>query len=243
MTIPVYILTLPDAADRRQPLVAALDELGIEFTLWPAIDGRQGLPAEYEPLIDRDGARKKQRREMGNGEFACALSHHFIYRDIVEKGYPLALVLEDDARITADLRDFLAQLDRDDFDLVLIDHQKARVVVDEPLHFQSGQFAYRVIVQPYLASAYIVSRLGAIAMVNNSLPITAPADWPFDVSDLRTYAIDPRMVRQQGDSLPSNLSHERPKQPLERVRPPAKRLLTSNYWRRKFRRLRSRKIS
>lgn len=128
MTIPVYILTLADAAERRQPLVDALAEMRIPFTLWPAIDGRQGLPAEYEPLIDRAAARKKQCREMGNGEFACALSHHFIYRDIVAQQAPIALVLEDDARIGAELRDFLDHLHRDDFDLLLLDHAKTRVV-------------------------------------------------------------------------------------------------------------------
>lgn len=244
MKLPVYILTLADAAERRQPLVDALNALGIAFTLWHGVDGRQGLPADYADMIDRAAARKKLRREMGDGEFACALSHHFIYRDIVEKGHPLALVLEDDARITPDLRNFLAQLDRDDFDLVLLDHQKARIIENGPLQFTSGQIAYRIIVQPYLTSAYIVSRQGALALAKNSLPISAPADWPYDISDLRTYAIDPRMVRQQGGSLPSYLNHERPNQPLRRVRPPAARFLTTAYWRKKFRKLqKSRKIS
>ncbi|WP_322891618.1 MULTISPECIES: glycosyltransferase family 25 protein [unclassified Yoonia] len=241
--LPVYILTLADAAERRQPLVDALDEMGIPFTLWHGVEGRRGLPADYAHMIDRAAARKKLRREMGDGEFACALSHHLIYRDIVEKSHPLALVLEDDARITPDLRNFLAQLDRDDFDLVLLDHQNARIIENERLQFPSGQIAYRVIVQPYLTSAYIVTRQGAVALVEGSLPITAPADWPFDISHLRTYAIDPRMVRQQGGSLPSYLNHERPNQPLRRVRPPAARFLTAAYWRKKFRKLRSRRIS
>lgn len=244
--LPVYILTLADAAERRQPLVDALDEMGIPFTLWPAIDGRRGLPAEYEPLIDRAAARQKQRRKMGNGEFACALSHHFIYRDIVEKSHPLALVLEDDARVDAELRDFLDHLGRDDFDLLLLDHDRARVLPSDKKQFSDGRVAFRAVVKPYLTSGYLVTRQGAKALVERSLPITAPADWPFDISDLRTYAIDPRIVRQQGGSLPSYLSHERPGpgHQLERVRPPASRFLTAAYWRKKFRKLqKSRKIS
>jgi glycosyl transferase family 25 len=243
MAIPVYILTLADATERRQPLVDQLNSLGLPFTLWLGVDGRQGLPEQHEHLIDRVAARRKQRRDMGDGEFACALSHHFIYRDIIEKKFKCALVLEDDARIDTALPAFLQQVENQNIELLLLDHRKALVLPHQKLTFEGGQVAYRVLDQPYLASGYIVTRQGAIAIVENSLPISAPADWPFDVSDLRTYAIDPPIVRQQGASIPSYLSHERPEQPLLRVRPALSRYFTKSYWRRKYLKQNSKRIS
>lgn len=99
-----------------------------------------------------------------------------------------------------------------------------------------------MVVQPYLTSGYLITGKGAKALLEHSLPITAPADWPFDVSDLRTYAMYPRVVSQQGGSLPSYLSQERPDKPAERIRPPAARFFTATYWRKKLRKLQSRKI-
>lgn len=217
--------------------------MGISFKLWHGIDGRQGLPIEHEHLVDRISARHNMRREMGDGEFACALSHHFIYRDIIENDFPCALVFEDDARIDKDLSAFLQQFDQYDFDLLLLDHRKALILPQQKLQFEGGQVAYRVLDQPYLASGYIVTQQGAQAMLEKSLPISAPADWPFDVSNLRTYAMDPPITQQQGDSLPSYLSHERPDRPLARVRPPFSRYFTRSYWRKKYLKQVSRRIS
>lgn len=243
MTIPVYILTLPDAAERRQPLLDDLQDLSIAFTLWHGVDGRQGLAPDFAHLIDRWAARKNMRRDMGDGEFACALSHHFIYRDIVEKGFSCALVFEDDARIGADLRGFLEHFDHFDVDLLLLDHCGARVLPRQKLQFRGGKVAYRVLSQPYLASGYIVTREGAKALIENSLPIRAPADWPFDVSELRTYVMDPPMTRQQGAGIGSYLAHERPDQAVARGMPSLGRYLTRSYWRKKYLKQFSRRIS
>ncbi len=242
MTIPVYVLTLADAAERRQPLVDALDGLAIPFTLWHGVDGRHGLPAEHEHLIDRAAARKSQRREMGDGEFACALSHHFIYRDIVEKGIDRALVLEDDVEVGPALRTILDQAQRHDYDLLLLDHSKARILPDQSLDYADGVVAYRVFEHPYLTSSYIITQQGAAALLAKSLPISAPADWPYDISLLRTYACDPIIVRQAKIAA-SYLDTERTNLPTTRVRPPSRRFFTSLYWRRKFRKRSTRKIS
>lgn len=62
----IYILTLPDAEERRRPLCLELDRLGIQYELWQGIDGRNGLPLEFEKLIDRVNAKINMKREMGN---------------------------------------------------------------------------------------------------------------------------------------------------------------------------------
>lgn len=73
MTPPVFILSLEDASERRAPLINAFETRNVPYEIWHAIDGRNGLPPEYESMIDRPAARKNIGREMGNAEFACAL--------------------------------------------------------------------------------------------------------------------------------------------------------------------------
>ena len=105
--IPVFVLSLPDCHDRRARVSAALDGLGLPFEFVDAVDGRRGLPPEYESQIDRPLAQKKGGI-LSDAEFACALSHINIYRRIVSENIDYALVLEDDAVPQPDLARYLA---------------------------------------------------------------------------------------------------------------------------------------
>ena len=106
--IPVFVISLPDCHDRRAGISAALDGLGLPFQFADAVDGRRGLPPEYESQIDRAATRRKGRI-LTDAEFACALSHISVYRRIVSEGIDHALVLEDDVIPQPDLVRYLAE--------------------------------------------------------------------------------------------------------------------------------------
>jgi len=88
--------------DRRR-----LHGLGIPFEFLDAVDGRQGLPPDYESQIDRVATHRRGRL-LADADYACALSHIKAYRRIVAAGIPHALVLEDDALPEAALPTYLA---------------------------------------------------------------------------------------------------------------------------------------
>ena len=138
MLIPIFILTLVGDDDRRKPLVDFLEANTIPFELWNGVDGRSGLAERYEAMIDRDAARKALGRDMGNGEFACALSHHFIYREIIARDLAHALVLEDDAILGQEFLQFLEHGKKRDVDLLVLDHRRADVFRAGSLHFPSS---------------------------------------------------------------------------------------------------------
>ena len=73
---PLIILTLKDNVERRTRLLSTLESQGVPYELWFAVDGRSGLPQKYERLVDRQQIFKNLRRNMGDAEIACALSHH-----------------------------------------------------------------------------------------------------------------------------------------------------------------------
>ena len=123
----VIILSLEDAVERRAPLITGLETHDIPYEIWRAIDGRNGLPPEYETMIDRDAAREYLKRDMGNAEFACALSHHFIYLAVLERDLDMAVILEDDAIVDERFFRFLKTVQTPDCDLLLLDHMRALV--------------------------------------------------------------------------------------------------------------------
>ena len=244
----VIILSLEDAVARRAPLINAFQAHGVPYEIWHAIDGRKGLPPEHESLIDRPAARHNLGRDMGNAEFACALSHHFIYRDILKRGLEMAVILEDDAIVDGEFFTFLNMVQKPACDLLLLHHHNALVRRTGRLRLENGNVAYRCISTPTMANGYIITQEGAQKLANRSLPIAAPADWPIDIAKMLTYAVEPRLVDHPPmESAPSDIRHERHQlgqlvaQP--RQRPSSKRFLRLSYWHNAFQKRLGKRVS
>ena len=190
----VFVLSLADAVARRAPLIAQLQEYGINYTLWPAVDGRNGLSAADEARIDRIKAHEFLGRPMSDAEFGCALSHHDMYQDVVTQAYEHAVILEDDAILQTNFAAMITDFQLKNYDLLLLDHWRAHVDRWRNKHIGAGAVAHRALNAPLLTTGYIISQIGAQKMIAQSAPIAATADWPCDITAMRTYAADPRLV-------------------------------------------------
>lgn len=81
----VYCINLEKRRDRRATVSGEFERAGIEnVELWPATDGRLVAPSKIK---------------VSKPEYGCADSHIRIWRDVVENGYEVALVFEDDVKI------------------------------------------------------------------------------------------------------------------------------------------------
>lgn len=182
--IPVFVISLVDSKDRRQTLTSYMKDLDIPFEFVDAIDGRYGLAPKHEKEIDRKNANFG--RGLSDAEFACALSHVKIYQRIVNEGIDYALVLEDDAIPTPDLKLYLAGGWYKGFDLTqLHTYPKTRVFSRNPIHLFENYFAYpRPPFRCSSACGYIISNYGSNHFLKNGLPITNHADFPLCVDDL-----------------------------------------------------------
>ena len=124
---PVFVISLEDAIERRISILSQCRRYGIEPVIINAVDGRQGLPHELESFIDRPMALRRVGRTISDAEFACALSHHFIYRRIIEENLPGAVVLEDDAILTETFGKFYEAEGYLASHFVQMDHQHASI--------------------------------------------------------------------------------------------------------------------
>ncbi len=201
--IPCFVISLPDCTDRRDAIRARLDRLGVAFEFLDAVDGRQGLPPEYEGQIDRVATREAGRI-LADAEYGCALSHINAYRRIVIEAIPYALILEDDALPSAALTQLLNG-----------QHYEGACMMQ--LYYGSGPYVSRRgakrlfahytshVSKFYMAGTvgYIVSLDIAKHFLNHSLPITSTADWPTCAKDLvarRDWRIVyPRVVLSSSD--------------------------------------------
>lgn len=231
---PLFILTLRGDEARRAALVGWLDRRGIGHELFFGVDGRGGLASEWEAQIDRAAAAVRLGRAMGDGEFACALSHQEIYRAVLERGLPGAVVLEDDAVPGDGLSGFLKDRGYLRAPIVLLDHSNTRVR-GAPVELGRGVRGHPVALPPFRTTGYTISAQAARQMRHASLPLSFTADWPCDIAALGAVAAMPRLVGHPADEKESSrIERDR----LARQRR-AGRFLTAGYWRRWWRKRRA----
>ncbi len=231
---PIFVLTLKGDEARRAPLVAWLDRHGLEYELFFGVDGRGGLAPEWEAQIDRAKATARLGRKMGDGEFACALSHQEIYREILERGLPGAVVLEDDAVPGDAFAAFMASRGYARAGMILLDHSNTRVARVGAVDLGNGALGRPVTMSPFLTTGYTVSAEAATELRRLSLPISFTADWPCDLSRVGAVAAWPRLIGHPvPDPAQSHIAVDRGRQRRWG------RFVQPGYWRRWWRKRRS----
>ena len=235
---PVFVLSLPGDDARRAPLERWLQAQNLPFEVVFGVDGRAGLPPDCEPLIDRARARQTLGRAMGDGEFACALSHQKIYQCILDRDLPGAVILEDDARPRPPFLEFYRAQGYLAAPMILLDHRNTRVRLWERPRHVGGVDLYRLSLPPFCAAAYSLTAAAARQMRDNAFPISRPADWPCDITQFEAVAAMPRpVIHTEEIGRASHLSRERVRQDRR------SRFLHPWYWKRWVRKRMSRRLS
>ena len=241
---PVFVISLKDAVTRRGSIMRQCQRYGIEPIITDAIDGRHGLPQELEYLIDRPKALHRVGHRITDAEFACALSHHFIYRRILEAGLPGAVVLEDDAILTEAFGTFYTEKGYLAADFVQMDHHSA-CVYRWGGQTKAGVALMRLTANAGLATGYTVSSTMAQYLVENATPIASHADWPCDLTpmgplvtfpsiikhppfDARTSSLEGGRLQREGERLQRKQAAKDTRDMFKRW----KRFVNGAYWKR-----------
>ena len=192
---PILVLTLEGDDERRQPLLDALNDADLSYQLVIGVDGRRGLSAEYQMLVDRDTAQTRTGRPLSDGEFACALSHRQIYHHILESDLPGAIILEDDAIIQPGFAEFIRSRQYQRVPMVLLDFGFGRALPFRRIRVAGGDL--RRATQATMTNAYSVSANVAGQLFRATTPVTYFADWPVDLYHLKAWLMAPRLVTHE----------------------------------------------
>lgn len=109
-----YLINLSRATERLRKTDAHLRTVGIMYERVDAVDGQTLTPVQRRTYCNTLRffilhARRPQPTEIG-----CALSHQAVYSRMAQNGIPLALILEDDARLDPErLADSLLRIKAD----------------------------------------------------------------------------------------------------------------------------------
>jgi len=91
-----FIINLAKDTERRRFMARQMDKLKLEHEFFSAVVGEDLSPVELRRSYKHSKAMRTQCRDLTPSEIGCALSHIGVYRLILERRLPMALVLEDD---------------------------------------------------------------------------------------------------------------------------------------------------
>ena len=208
----IYIVNLPRFQERRDNILRECARFELRAEIFPGVDGNDITDAEFRKLIfepDLNPIRKS---------VACCTLHHLdIYRDMIKKDLPLALILEDDSVFSLDPRPLLDALEQrppDAPEVYLLTHRSnCYIASGKPRRI--GAFRFYRGWNGVGSHGYVITRSAAVNICGFQAPIRCVCDWwkYFQLYDLiRFYVCEKEIIglhAELGHSAASNLENDR----------------------------------
>jgi glycosyl transferase, family 25 len=180
--IPIFVISLKSSENRRKNIADQFEKKNIAFEWFDAIEGKKISDTDLNDLVDLE-AVKKSPGWLTKGAIGCALSHFYVYKQIVEKHLPYAIVLEDDVVISNDFVPVVEKLipclaTNEIVLLYATSWQPLELAKRGSIFLTSTYTLYEPvdINQPVTASAYIITHAACVSMIKMILPIRFAAD-------------------------------------------------------------------
>ncbi len=174
--IPVFVISLERAPERRAAIQKHLDNLNIEYRMIDAIDGIKTTPSEISAVSSPEIT-------VHPGVIGCYLSHIKVYEIIRDEGIEVALVLEDDARLDKRVKSLLENgCDSLDWDYCYLDCDDHNLLGPVFYDADSGQklapdfIAYSLSSGPQTLHAYLITGAASAKRLAHAYPIKLPID-------------------------------------------------------------------
>lgn len=171
--IPAFLINLDRHPDRLAAAQARLDQAGVHAKRVAAVDGTALSPAERRAAVARFHALLARGRLYTPGQIGCTLSHHAVYRRMIEENLPAALVLEDDILLTPEFPASLAAAE------TLLDANRPQVFLfsdgtQQPLPRTDAAFARAVCGD--CSEAYLLTLPAARELLRVNSPMVVTLD-------------------------------------------------------------------
>ncbi len=174
--IPVFVVSLARASERRKAICQHLQDLNVEYHLIDAVDGATLSHSKIKELVSVN-------TNIHLGAIGCYLSHIHIYETMKHDDIPIALILEDDARLNPDSIKILnEELHFSNWDYCFLDcdphNDKGPIFydIDSGQKIVSNFTAYSLSNGPQTTHAYMITLEAALKRLEHAFPIKKSID-------------------------------------------------------------------
>lgn len=201
-----YLINLDKNTDRLAFMDAQLKRLRIEYERISGIYGKELTPEQRKKWVSSFRSFAAIGRKMSDGEIGCALSHLSVYREMVKKEIPLALIFEDDVIIDNNIIDVSSFLERS-----LDSVQKQVATLSDWLAVDKKECppAFENIEAFDYTDGYVITLAAAKEILRLNSPVVTVADsWSRWRSrgGLKLYGVYPTCVAQDNERFPTDVS-------------------------------------
>ena len=176
---PCYIINLKENQQRLRNCKRQFSDLGLEFQLIDAVNGRNLSQEEIDSAYDSKKNKLHYKSPLVPSEIGCYLSHYKAWEEIANGTNQGGFVFEDDFNATGDLINVINILSKDsvnDWDMV-----KFFSLNKNPKAFSTREINKNLkIIQPYKIPtcliAYALTKDGARKLISRHSKIFRPVD-------------------------------------------------------------------
>jgi glycosyl transferase family 25 len=212
-----WVISLNSESENAQKLLADLLCQGLDAEIFPAIDGRVGMPAlEGGEQIRGNLAMVRHGKRLTASELGCYLSHLRAIKAAYRDGYEYVCVIEDDVVIENRFGDVYRSVLDKGLDMVRL--MSLRIRKRTVLESLVGEHR---LVRPERGGlgtqAYVLNRVGMRKFIDYAQNIYEPVDKVFDhffLFDLKVFAVEPHvayeLVHETSVAKSSNTAADKP---------------------------------
>lgn len=214
-----FLINLESRSDRLERMSLIFSEIGIEFEVFPAIDGKK-LVSENSVyrlidgtlIYDPEHSIKQGYRPMSAAEIGCYLSHLELWKKVAEQDTGSALIFEDDLNIDASISSIINHIPdvKKGWDYIKLS-ALGKVPFIKLFPLTQNHSLSLLLRGSTGMQAYYISPLGAQKLIPKALPITLPVDVFIDHfwhTGINTLAVIPYPV-EANKHIQSSIESER----------------------------------
>ncbi|XP_045784929.1 glycosyltransferase 25 family member [Maniola jurtina] len=174
----IFMINLERRVERRKLMELSFQELGMEVETVKAVNGRTLNPEDLRELNVRlmpEYEDPYHKRPIKAGEIGCFLSHYNVWNKIVENGYELSMILEDDVRFVPYFRlrfsGLLREVSGHDYDLLYLGRKILLDSAERPVTAHTTKPLYSYWTLGYLLTLRGARKLLEANPLQNVLPV------------------------------------------------------------------------
>lgn len=202
--IPFFVVNLTHDVEKKAHMSNLATSLGVTFEYIAAVNGKSLTRKQIEAVYDRTLSVESIGRGLSLGELGCALSHLHIYQKMITENIDVAVILEDDVDISADIHNIMSSVDSfpENWELMLLGYYSAPETERMSLSSFRGRHpilstyrAVRLVEETFGTHGYMINLQGAKKLVLDLNRIIKPIDhYTCSEVHINMFALTPRVI-------------------------------------------------
>ncbi len=212
MPLPIVFINLVRDRERRARIESEAHRLGLAIERIDAVWWADLSHEDQQFLYSKSLNEKQYYQPLVAGEKGCYASHRVAWQLLLERNAPAMVILEDDIRLDDRFAEVMEAIDqlRQPWDMIkLIGRDQEKLRASRPLTTSTRLVEYSRV--PSATAGYVVSRAGAIKLLEKRQPFGRPIDvdlrfwWE---CDLRVLGVVPSVLHLDETSFVSSIGYK-----------------------------------